>query len=58
MESGWLISLHSGGLMYLRRQVRQPILLRLFAGRSWDWASTNSIAGEVNEIQSITRDLK
>ena len=23
MESGWLISLHSEGVMYLRRQVRQ-----------------------------------
>jgi hypothetical protein len=58
MESGWLISLHSEGLMYLRRQVRQPILLRLFAGRSCDWAPTNSIAGEVDEIQSVSRDLK
>jgi hypothetical protein len=34
-------------LMYLRRHVRQPILLRLFAGRSRDRARASSVATAV-----------
>lgn len=39
--------------MYLRRQVKQPILLRLFVGRSCDWARASSMARGVEKLSSI-----
>jgi hypothetical protein len=58
MDTARLISLHSGGLMYLRRHVKQPILLRLFAGLSCDRTRASSVATKVEESSSILGSTK
>jgi len=42
--------------MYLRRQVRQPFLLRLFAGRSCDCARATSMAAVAGGVPAIPID--